>query len=95
MGIFPIGKIVATPAALEAIQDSGQSPFFFLDRHSHGDWGEIGQENAAVNDQALSDGERLLSAYRTLKGVRLWIVTEATNDDGERELTSLILPEEY
>jgi hypothetical protein len=95
MNIFPLGQIVATPAALEAIQDSGQTPAFFLDKHAAGDWGEVGKEDAALNDQALLDGERLLSAYRTLKGVRIWIITEATDDDGIRSSTSIILPEEY
>jgi hypothetical protein len=95
MNIFPLGQIVATPAALEAIQDSGQTPAFFLDKHAAGDWGEVGKQDAALNDQALLDGERLLSAYRTLKGVRIWIITEATDDEGIRSSTSITLPEEY
>ena len=95
MNIFPLGEIVATPAALEAISDSGQTPSFFLDRHGHGDWGDVGKQDAALNDQALLDGERLLSAYRTLKGVRIWIITEATDDEGIRSSTSITLPEEY
>ena len=95
MSKFQLGQIVATPAALQAIEDSGQTPFFFLDRHSHGDWGDVGKEDSALNDQALLDGERLLSAYRTLKGVRIWIITEATNDDGKREATTLLLESEY
>lgn len=95
MSIFPLGRIVATPAALEAIEASGQTPYFFLDRHSHGDWGDVGKGDAALNDQALLDGERLLSAYRTLKGIRIWIITEATDDDGIRNSTSIILPEQY
>ena len=35
-----LGQIVATPGALEALEESGQSPGFFLDRHVQGDWGE-------------------------------------------------------
>jgi hypothetical protein len=30
---FPLGRLVATPGALEAMEQSGQSPGFFLDRH--------------------------------------------------------------
>ena len=31
-----------------------------------------------LNDQALMDGDRLLSAYATLKGgKKLWVITEA------------------
>ncbi len=95
MSKFQLGQIVATPAALEAIQDSGQDPRFFLDRHSHGDWGDVGRDDAALNDQALLDGERLLSAYKTLKGVSIWIITEATDDDGIRNCSTILLPQEY
>ena len=31
---FHLGQIVATPAALEAIAESGQSPSDFLSRHA-------------------------------------------------------------
>lgn len=95
MSIFLLGRIVATPAALQAIEASGQTPFFFLDRHSHGDWGEVCKGDAALNDEAVVSGERLLSAYKTLKGVRIWIITEATNDDGKRACSTILLPEEY
>jgi hypothetical protein len=92
---FPLGQVVATPAALEAIQDSGQTPSFFLDKHSAGDWGEVCKGDAALNNQALATGERLLSAYRTLKGVRIWIITEAADDEGQRAASTILLPEEY
>ena len=95
MSIFPLGRIVATPAALEAIEDSGQTPAFFLDKHAAGDWGEVGKGDAALNDEALVSGERLLSAYKTLRGQTIWIITEAVGDDGQREATSIILSEEY
>ena len=66
---FPLGQIVGTPGALEAIAQAGQTPAFFLDKHGSGDWGEVCDEDKRLNDQALVDGSRLLSAYRTLKGV--------------------------
>jgi hypothetical protein len=49
----------------------------------------------AANDEALKDGSRILSAYLTLKGKKLWVITEATDDDGHRAATTLLLPEEY
>jgi hypothetical protein len=36
---FSLGQILATPGALEALQDSGQDVQFFLARHVRGDWG--------------------------------------------------------
>lgn len=52
-------------------------------------------DDQQANDQALFDGGRLLSSYRTLKGVELWVLTEAVGDDGRRASSVLTLPSEY
>ena len=44
----------------------------------------------ADHDEAVQDGSRILSAYSTLKGKKVWVITEAN-----RSLTTLLLPEEY
>ena len=87
---FSAGQLVATPGALEALAQSGQTPDFFLDKHLNGDWGDIDDEDRLMNEQALRNGQRLLSAYTTLKGVRIWIITEA-----DRSSTCILTPEEY
>jgi hypothetical protein len=92
---FPLGRILATPAAIQAMAESGQTPEFFLDRHIAADWGEVDQDDWKLNDEALKDGSRILSAYRTLKGRKLWIITEATDDEGHRAATTILLPEDY
>ena len=92
---FPLGQVVATPGALEALAESGQTPAFFLGQHASGNWGVVDEEDWRLNDEALKDGSRLLSAYMTLRGKRLWIITEATDDNGHRAATPLLLPEEY
>jgi hypothetical protein len=89
------GRVVATPGALAAIKASGQSPSDFLDRHASGDWGEVGKEDWVANDDALHDGGRILSAYKTLRGAKIWIITEAADDGGNRAATTLLLPDEY
>lgn len=38
---FPLGRIVATPAALLALEEAGQNPGIFLKRHITGDRGEV------------------------------------------------------
>ena len=92
---FPLGVIVATRGAIEAMQESGQPPAFFLDRHVAGDWGEVSPHDGQLNNEALKDGSRLLSAYSTLKGKKLWVITEAADDKGHRGATTLLLPDEY
>jgi hypothetical protein len=87
---FELGQVVATRGALEALEEAGQSPGFFLERHVRGDWGEVCEEDKRANDEALASGERLLSAYRMLKGVKLWVITEA-----DRSSSCCLLPEEY
>ena len=92
---FSLGQTLATPGALKALEESGQSPAFFLDQHVQGNWGIVDAAEKRLNDQALLDGSRLLSAYRTLKGERLWIITEATDDEGRRAATTILRPSEY
>ena len=36
---FPLGRLYATPGALEALSEAGQEASEFLYRHQHGDWG--------------------------------------------------------
>lgn len=93
--LFPLGQVVATPGALEALEQAGQSPSEFLERHVHGDWGIVCEEDAEANHQSLKDGSRILSAYRTNRNVKLWIITEAADDHGQRTATTLLLPDEY
>jgi hypothetical protein len=88
--LFSLGRLVATPGALVALERSGETAFAFFHRHEIGDWGEVPPEDRQANDQALVDGERLLSAYRTRLGTRLWVLTEA-----DRSRTTILLPEEY
>lgn len=90
MTTFPLGRLMATPGALAALSESGQSPAVFLARHASGNWGLVDEEDRLLNDEALRDGSRLLSAYETERGVRLWIITEA-----DRSATTILLPDEY
>ena len=93
--LFPLGTVVATPGALEAIQQAEQSPAEFLDRHVCGDWGDLSEDDREANDVSLRDGSRILSAYHTACGAKIWIITEAADDDGQRAATTILLPDEY
>ena len=87
---FETGQICSTPGALGAMMDAIQSPMEFVARHMNGDWGEVCAEDQQANEEALDSNLRLLSAYRTTAGVKLWVITEA-----DRSVTTILLPEEY
>lgn len=88
--MIPLGRVVGTPGAIAALEDAGQEAGVFLRRHAAGDWGAVCPEDARENDRALAAGNRLLSAYFTLREVKLWIITEA-----DRSVTTILLPEDY
>ena len=88
---FALGQTFITPGAQEALQIAGQTELEFLRRHMSGDWGsELSEEDVQENELSLKKGFRLLSVYRTDKGQKLWIITEA-----DRSATTLLLPDEY
>lgn len=83
-----LGKCVQTVGAAEEIPELDKHRA--LRRHMRGDWGEVDQDDAALNNIALTNGGRLLSAYTSTDGKRFWIITEA-----DRSATTILLPEEY
>ncbi|SRR5579875_937761 len=92
---FSLGQQVATPGALKAIHEAGQSALQFLARHAACDWGDLDDEDKRLNDESIKDGSRLLSAYTLRTGQRIWIITEAADDNGQRASTCVLLPDEY
>jgi hypothetical protein len=86
-----LGRLVATPNAIEALTMAGVTPIEFLARHQRGDWGELDKADIAENELSLREGFRLLSEYTLPKTDRkIWIITEA-----DRSVTTLLLPEDY
>ena len=88
--LLSLGRVVATPGALRALEEAGQEAVDFLDRHACGNWGVVPEEDWALNDDALRRRSRILSSYRLASGEKLWIITEA-----DRSATTLLLPDEY
>ena len=86
---FSLGQVVATPAALQALDGLELSPQILINRHVRGDWGDLGAEDLQANTNALSSGDRLLSAYH-YEGTKFWVITEC-----DRSSTTILLPEEY
>jgi hypothetical protein len=90
LALFRLGQIVATPGALQALERAGEAPQKFLERHVCGDWGDLDEEDRQENALSLEHSFRLLSAYQTTAGEKLWVITEAN-----RTLTTILLPDEY
>lgn len=85
---FPLGQLVATPAALaELTHEDIQTA---LKRHLRGDWGDLDKEDKTENELSLEKGFRLLSAYKGANGTKFWIITEA-----DRSYTTVLLPSDY
>jgi hypothetical protein len=87
---FRLGQIFITPGALEVLESSEQQPNEFLKRHARCDWGLVDEDDQRENDLSLERGFRILSAYKTSEGERIWIITE-----GDRSATTILLPSEY
>ena len=89
--LFALGRIVATPAALNLLAATGTNPVALLERHQTGDWGDISADDSERNTTALVNGYRIMSVYRCGPSQEvLWILTEA-----DRSSTAILTPADY
>jgi hypothetical protein len=88
--LFQLGRILATPGAIAAMEEAGQDGGQLLRRHQSGDYGEICQEDWQENELSVAEGFRIMSVYTLANEVKVWVITEA-----ERAATTILLPEEY
>jgi len=86
---FSLGRIVATPGAIERMEHDGIDPAELLARHVRGDWGDLPPEDAQENELSVREGFRILSSYGAGER-RIWVITEA-----DRSVTTLLRPEDY
>jgi hypothetical protein len=87
-GKFEMGRIVSTPNALSKLTFADIHAG--IKRHEAGDWGDVNAHDGQANESALGDGTRIWSVYRSITGVKFWIITEA-----DRSATTVLLPEDY
>jgi len=96
MSKFPLGRVVITQGALAALSQLGTRWTQLLARHANGDWGELSADDTEMNNAAIDNGDRILSAYKLFArqpygyGNQVWIITEA-----DRSATTILLPDEY
>lgn len=87
---FKLGRILATPSAVEVIAAANVSIVDLLIRHLRGDWGDLSDSDRQQNDLAITAGQRITSSYLLSSGRTVWIITEA-----DRYATTFLLPDEY
>lgn len=86
--LFELGHVLSTVGAAKHI--TPQFAHDVLEKHTTGDYGVVCPEDATLNDKAIHDGSRILSAYLTPNDVKIWVITEA-----DRSCTTFLLPDEY
>lgn len=84
---FDTGDIVITANANNVLNP--QIINEALEQYLSGDWGDLCEEDALLNEEALIHGYRLMGVYKD--GYRtFWIITE-----WDRSYTTILLPEDY
>lgn len=87
---FPLGRLVATPGAINFLDSKGLDFSPYLQRHLRGDWGDLSEDDIQANERAVQEGEQLLSSYLIDGSDKIWIITER-----DRSVTTILLPGEY
>ncbi len=85
---FPLGQLVVTQNALDLIPT--KEIIVAVTRHSHGDWGDLQDEDRQENEFALAKSFRLFSVYHASNGTKFYIITEH-----DRSITTVLLPSDY
>jgi hypothetical protein len=88
--LFSLGRTFLTMGAQEALEESNQMPDEFLAKHQSGNWGTVCKDDWKENDFSVKEGFRILSAYKTTDGTKIYVITEA-----DRSSTTILLPSEY
>lgn len=86
--LFHCGQLCATAGALKAVPPMELT--LLMKRHLSGDWGDISENDAAANEDALHYGDRIISWYTASTNDRIMVITEA-----DRSATTILLADEY
>lgn len=90
MATLELGRTVMTAGVAAEDTNFQALVLMALAQHQQGNWGQLDEEDKALNDAALASGEdRILSAY-TIDGKKVWIITE-----WDRSVTTVLFPDEY
>ena len=88
-----LGTVVVTKGISDLMNEDYEKEIFILEslkRYSKLDWGDTCNEDAALNDKAVKEGNRVLAVYEHHSGLKIFIITE-----WDRSATTILLPSEY
>ena len=99
------GELLFTQSLSQLAQKHLHASIFMMEcytRHRNLDYGDICDEDKRINEDAVTSGARILSSYKIPEELRehcrddkLWVITEAQNQDGNRLCTTILFPSEY
>ena len=90
---FPVGQVVVTNGVHSLIQEDKEFEAFVgkaFVKHCNGEWGDLCEEDKETNEEALKNGDRLLSKYNYNEEISIYIITE-----WDRSVTTILFPSEY
>ncbi len=88
---FQLGRVVATPRALDELSRANLDPMEYITRHVTGRWEGMKAPDILANELAIDCGElRVFSWFRLPSQAMLYVITE-----GDRSVTTLLLSSEY
>ena len=85
---FQLGRLMITTNASRVLKQ--QDVFDALRQHAQCDWGDVCHDDWVMNDEAVKNGDRLVSVYHDSNKEKFYIITEA-----DRSATTVLLPEDY
>jgi len=83
---FALGQTVITANAKAVLPEL--DVVLALQRHHSGDWGDVDNHDRQVNEDALRNGDRLVSIYKSVRDKKFYIITDG-------DVTTVLLPEDY
>ena len=86
MPMFALGQTVITANAKAVLPEL--DVVLALQRHHSGDWGDVDDHDRQVNEDALQNGDRLVSIYKSVRDKKFYIITDG-------DVTTVLLPEDY
>jgi len=95
--LFDLGEIYMTRGVAERCENDACFCALVqkaLEMHATGNWGDVCDEDWETNNEAVKNGERILSSYylndERTEDEKIWIITE-----WDRSVTTILFPDEY